>query len=288
INQQCDFDFEIVVGDDCSTDNTSEICRQFALLYPEKIRHIRNKNNLGYIKNLLMVFNECKGKFIAILEADDHWTSISKIADQVNVFKQNRNVSLCFTNSIIDDTLATNNKYYFKRSADLIFTAKDCLTHCVAPTSTFMFKKGLFEQPSWFTNLTSYEYFLIYLMADKGNIYYLNKITSCRTQHYRGQSTTTISNDSMMKCELIYLNALAKHYSTKNKKLVQNIILKNQIATISHCLAEKKIALVRELLPHVKILNLRFSKNGIQVFCSYVKLVSNYTRKKILHKDSNA
>lgn len=63
--QKCDEPIEILIGDDCSIDGTSEICLQYAVKYPNIIKYVRNSNNVGLIENYRMTLLHCKGDYIA-------------------------------------------------------------------------------------------------------------------------------------------------------------------------------------------------------------------------------
>lgn len=72
VNQETDFDFEIIVADDCSTDRTSAIVQDFFERYPEKIRFIRHKNNIGPYMNFLLVHQQAVGDYVAHVDGDDY------------------------------------------------------------------------------------------------------------------------------------------------------------------------------------------------------------------------
>ncbi len=71
VNQQTDYDFEVIVGDDCSTDDTRLIVQEFAQNYPQKIRIILQENNTGGTKNYLDVHAAACGKYVAHIDGDD-------------------------------------------------------------------------------------------------------------------------------------------------------------------------------------------------------------------------
>jgi glycosyltransferase involved in cell wall biosynthesis len=71
LNQDTNFDFEILVGDDGSLDGTADIVKEFAELYPEKIFPVFHKENIGAQKNYYSVHNIAKGKYIAHIDGDD-------------------------------------------------------------------------------------------------------------------------------------------------------------------------------------------------------------------------
>jgi len=73
VDQETDFDFEVLVGDDCSTDGTRRIVQEFAEKYPDIIKPILHSKNTGAFHNYVSVHNAAMGKYIAHLDGDDYW-----------------------------------------------------------------------------------------------------------------------------------------------------------------------------------------------------------------------
>ncbi len=86
VEQETDFDFEVVVGDDCSTDGTQEILKSIAAEYPDRVRlYLRSKNTGGRpTLNVYETTMRCKGRYLAYLEGDDYWTDRKKLQKQVD------------------------------------------------------------------------------------------------------------------------------------------------------------------------------------------------------------
>ena len=88
--QVTDFDYEIVVGDDASSDGTLDILREYASKVNQvgeklkSFRVIESKKNEGIAMNYKKVMEACKGKYIALCEGDDYWTDARKLQVQVD------------------------------------------------------------------------------------------------------------------------------------------------------------------------------------------------------------
>lgn len=85
--QQVDFDFEIVVGDDGSTDGTQDILKTYAADYPDRFVLLMSQENEGISRNYQKVLSRCKGEYIALCEGDDYWTATDKLQKQVDFLK---------------------------------------------------------------------------------------------------------------------------------------------------------------------------------------------------------
>lgn len=98
LNQKTSYDFEIIVADDCSTDSTSQIVKELAEKNPNKIVHLRRKQNRGLIGNFFSALNEnCNGEYVALCAGDDYWMDEYKIQKQIDFLDNNNNCSIVLT-----------------------------------------------------------------------------------------------------------------------------------------------------------------------------------------------
>ena len=95
--QRCNFDVEIVLGEDCSSDNTLAICRDYAERYSDMIHLIASSENVGWRENYRRCVEAARGELIAFCDGDDYWCDENRLAEQVALMEQNRNVGLCYT-----------------------------------------------------------------------------------------------------------------------------------------------------------------------------------------------
>lgn len=97
LSQECDFGVEIILGEDCSSDNTLAICRDYAERYPDMIHLIASSENVGWRANYRRCVEAARGELIAFCDGDDYWCDNSRLAEQVAMMEQNRNIGLCYT-----------------------------------------------------------------------------------------------------------------------------------------------------------------------------------------------
>lgn len=72
VDQKTDFDFEVIVGDDCSTDNTREIVLEFMHRYPQMVIGVLHEKNSGVYKNYASIHSAARGEYIAHMDGDDY------------------------------------------------------------------------------------------------------------------------------------------------------------------------------------------------------------------------
>jgi glycosyltransferase involved in cell wall biosynthesis len=96
--QKCTFPVNIVIGEDCSTDHTRQICVDFAKEYNE-IYLLPSDRNLGVLPNFLRTLKACEGKYIALCEGDDYWTDPLKLQKQIDFLEANSDYGLVHTDA---------------------------------------------------------------------------------------------------------------------------------------------------------------------------------------------
>jgi len=80
--QKTDFDYEVIIGEDCSPDSTREILQDYESNYPNKFKMLYREENWGPTKNFYDVLLHCSADYIAVLEGDDFWSSPHKLQKQ--------------------------------------------------------------------------------------------------------------------------------------------------------------------------------------------------------------
>uniref|UniRef100_A0A7V3E6Q4 Glycosyltransferase n=1 Tax=Ignavibacterium album TaxID=591197 RepID=A0A7V3E6Q4_9BACT len=184
--QRTNFDFEIVIGEDCSTDRTREIVLEYKAKYPDKIKLLLQEKNVGMMQNFIDTFNACKGKYIALLEGDDYWTDQYKLKKQVDILEAHPEYSMCFTarNVVDSDNKFLREEHY----PDKIYTTKDVVEGFIPSTQTIVLRnyqdlhKFLYQNH----NHPSGDRLVAYYCSLMGPIYYIDEVTACYRESGEG------------------------------------------------------------------------------------------------------
>lgn len=114
VSQETDFKFEIIVGEDCSTDNTRAVLRQYVDQHPDLIVPIFHQNNVGPSENARQVYEKARGKYIAHVDGDDMALS-GKLQQQFDVLEANPQAMICSHNveGILDDTISSEHHWHY-------------------------------------------------------------------------------------------------------------------------------------------------------------------------------
>lgn len=104
LTQKVSFDYEIVIADDCSTDNTPSIVKKYAASH-SKIKPIFNEKNEGFVRNWKIALSHCTGDYVAILEGDDYWLTDYRIQRQVDFMDTTPEYGMCCAKAKVWDEL---------------------------------------------------------------------------------------------------------------------------------------------------------------------------------------
>ena len=186
LKQKTTFSVELVISEDCGTDNTRKICLEYKEKYPNLIKLLLPANNLGVIQNFSQTLQACTGKYIAICEGDDYWTDKNKLQKQVDFLEQNPDFSICCHRaSVLNEKSRT-----FKTPKPLkqsVFTQEDVANHNFLQTLTEVFRSSAlkpFSEKSF--NSVSGDYFINMMLSENGKIKYLPDVMAVYRQHGGG------------------------------------------------------------------------------------------------------
>lgn len=195
--QKTNFQIEIVIHDDASTDNTAFIIQGYVDKNPDLFVAIIQKEN-QYSKGVNPLFEyaipKCSGKYIAICEGDDYWTDPLKLQKQVDFLEANPDYSLCFHDALVYWENRKSLPYYFCRDLQkTTFYLEDVIKSWFIPTASIILRRSLlFPLPNMLRDVYAGDYALLLFLALKGKIYYFNKLMSVYRQH-DSNFTATIS-----------------------------------------------------------------------------------------------
>jgi len=96
LSQIVNFKYEIIVGDDHSTDATIDIVESYVKKYPDRITLMKTDQNGGLFKNAMRILRVCRGEYLSMMDGDDSWTNAGKLQRQVDFLDNNKEYAGCF------------------------------------------------------------------------------------------------------------------------------------------------------------------------------------------------
>lgn len=218
LSQHFQYKYEIVIGEDCSTDSTLSICKEYAAKYPQIIRLLAHPTNQGLIKNYVSVMNAARGKYIAVCSGDDYWCDERKLLKQVDFMESNPDYSMCFTNAYEESNFSWEGyrKHLFSEVQDRDYYGTQIILKWIVPASSVMFKNKLLD----FSFLLSREFYaedlVQYLKLNEyGKIRGMSDVTTVYTRH-EAAITGVQDNNEKALCRYV-ANLLSVDAELNNK-----------------------------------------------------------------------
>ncbi|WP_278036308.1 glycosyltransferase [Flavobacterium nitratireducens] len=233
--QQTDFAYQLVIGEDCSTDSTRQICENFASQYPNNIKLLPALDkNIGLIANYMRTIKECDGKYIAICDGDDYWIDKYKLQKQVDFLESNPDFSIVYTrvrklfpNGEFKESVA-NTKGRTTNFDDLIFDN-------YIPSVTTLFKNIQNNQnqlPKW---ILKYPYgdwpTYLWTIKESGKIYFLDEVTAVYRVDIGESFKIRKKVSAIVKTDLLITKDILIDLNFAHKqKIVEEALIKRKIS----------------------------------------------------------
>ena len=229
LQQKVNFSWELIIADDCSTDGTREILLDYQKQYPDLIKLILQKKNVGAAQNWLQLITTPKSKYIAYLEGDDYWTDETKLQQQINILEHNPQYSGVFHDTQTLDIKGNLGLIFgtLHQTRCLEFTLDDVIS-LWSPfhTSSFLFRGDcLLNFPRDFLRYKSGDMALFILVASQGHIRYIPKVMSIYRKQGQGITENNIHQDGYIYFNRYFLfNSLRKELYPKGDEKFAQVI----------------------------------------------------------------
>ncbi len=218
--QKTDFSIQLVIGEDCSTDNTRKIVLDYTEKYPDKIKLILNETNIGLIANYVKTYTQCKGKYVAICDGDDYWTDPLKLQKQVSFLEKNPDYAIVYTNN--KNLIPSGDILISDKQDNLLTTTfNELVFNNYIPSVTVLFRnKPLPERMSKWIQQFPYGDWPTYLWVTEGGgkIYFLNEVTAVYRKNFGTSTFLRQGRNKIGEINLLILQNILKDRTFINKK----------------------------------------------------------------------
>jgi glycosyltransferase involved in cell wall biosynthesis len=186
--QKTDFPCELVIVDDCSTDGTRDVIRRYWEKWPDRIRVLLNRRNIGAGRAFTRAYAECRGQYMAMVEGDDYWTAPDKLQRQADLLDSHPGYAMCFHSvTIVWDDGSREPVIYRPPQIKETYTLRDLVESNFIGSCSRMYRKGVVpECPAWFHVMPVGDWPLHLLHARHGEIGYIDEPMGVYRQHGGG------------------------------------------------------------------------------------------------------
>lgn len=259
LNQKTTFPFEVVLGEDNSTDGTREVCVEFAQKYSNIHLRLQDRSNVIYINNtptgrynFLDCLQATTGKYIAFCEGDDFWDSENKLQTQFDLLESQPHCAGSY-----HDTYTVNfeneNTGWFRPSLPQSMKFEDLIqtTSPFHTTSFFARKEFLIDLPQFMKEVMSFDMALFLLVGSKGPLVKAQNIFSSYRKHDAGITSMPGIKNNYHRIRIDMLSHVANFIPDQGKEKFEQTILKHQNA-IERAESFQKPSLIIRVLNRIK------------------------------------
>jgi hypothetical protein len=261
--QETTFPVEILIHDDASTDGTAEIVREYQAAYPHLIRAVLQTENQWSkgIKPAQLLNKMVRGKFVALCEGDDYWTSPLKLQKQVEVLEADSCVVGVFHAVDMTDVSGVFLGRLPLEEGERHLAFQDIVAVNDRATCSILYRH---EVPgpdlSWAKDLPMRDWPLQATLAAKGPWRLLPEVMAVYRRH-EGGVWSCLDGDGVMKGTLMFYNAASKKFGQRFLKAIGHERKKLQaallhIAVQDQCWADARRYLAQYVLSSPKRLSI--------------------------------
>ena len=225
VRQKTDFKFKVFVGEDCGTDGTADIVREYAEKYPDIIVPFIREQNMGAQTNLVDLCLRANSPYIAFCEGDDYWIDDEKLQKQFDYMQSHPDVRMCYTRTRIEAPVDwhLNDWYRHDSAGDMIipectpgfrkkpfYTVTDFLVIFPNHTSSAFYRWDYdLEIPEWYFRGMIGDTPMTIMQMGMGKAVYLPDVTSVYRRSNVGVFMNASDNDHFINTRLDYVRLLA-------------------------------------------------------------------------------
>lgn len=266
VSQKTNFNYEILINDDASTDGTRKIIEEFEAKYPNLIKPVYQKKNV-YSQNIEIfdeiLYPKSSGKYIAICEGDDYWCDNNKLQLQYDFMEAHPECSACFHNTICHDLLGKSKDTTYNYWKEIHFLSPDEVFNegLVHTTSHFVRRECFLKEKETYkfsfgdyVRKTNYfRYGQLAVLPQVMSVYNSNNVTGLTYDVYNRQSEEEWENAIRKIIE--YLNYFNKITNNKYDKFIKEKIQIIDFSILNMSLVRQANNLtVKEFKQRIKII----------------------------------
>lgn len=202
LSQRTNFEVEILIHDDASTDRTADIIREYVQKYPEKFNVIYQTEN-QYSKGVFIGrLNEerARGKYIAVCEGDDYWTDPYKLQKQVDYMEANPDCTLCFHDAYVETGGKLHTNWHvipwmpenrkLASSVPRTYDAGELQLLGFVPTMSMLYVNDFHDASRWLEETPARDASIRLYITSRGYAYYMPEVMSVYRYEVEGSATT--------------------------------------------------------------------------------------------------
>ena len=226
--QNVNFEYEIVIGEDCSTDSTRAVVEEFHRRYPDRIRPQLLDRNIGALRNFTRNIEACRGEYVAFLDGDDYWTATDKLQKQVDFLDTHPDRAICCgrARAVYDSRPEDFDGWW-----DVVpvypagtYAFEDLLKTCFVLLCTMVLRREFIPPfPKWFLEMKLGDWPLCIMVAQHGKIELVDEIVAAYRIH-TGSTWSALPHLTRLNEAERMLRALDKEFGYQYADVIRESI----------------------------------------------------------------
>lgn len=212
LDQEVDFEYELIIANDNSPDNTDEVVKEVMLQHSEgkKINYIKHPQNIGAIPNFYFSFTKARGKYIAICEGDDYWIDNRKLQKQITFLEANQDYSASFHDvyMLFNDKKVSFSKHKKNSINETVYFDEVVSSDWLIPTCSFVFRKDKMNLPPFYEKMNYGDYPLFCCVVINSKAHYIDEIMGVYRRNNSSSLTNTIRTFGYLSVSADYIELL--------------------------------------------------------------------------------
>ncbi len=253
--QQVNTEVELIISDDCSTDQTVQIIQHEVKKAPANftIKLFTQPKNLGATPNFYFALKQVTGNFVAFCEGDDYWTNPSKLQTQLDFMQQHPDCSLCFHTAVNISDDPKIHRTDFSEVEDRAYSTLEIYRHWTIHTATVMMRTEVLDSKAKKVTMTrdDLQYFdtVLFMAASTvGKLYGISKRMSAYRRHDAGLSAGSVNYKRDLRHNQLD-KIIGDFYGGEIKKTADWFIFSRSRINFENLLKQFKIRNVSRFLP---------------------------------------
>jgi glycosyltransferase involved in cell wall biosynthesis len=246
LTQKTNFPFRILIGDDCSTDQSAAIIKSYQERFPDIIEAYYHPVNLGLKgpeTNGIFLLKKSNAKYISLLDGDDYWTDTGKLQKQIDFLESNPDFSICF-HAVQYKYMDAEDKYEVSGDGQKqITTFEDLTQKNFINGSSCIFRNEFYNKLSeweWILKVSARDWAIFLIVAKSGKIYFMEEVMAV----YRINNSSSWANQSkivmlkkIIETLLVFQQEFDKKYAVFFKRSISQYYM--QMSAVYHDQSKK-------------------------------------------------
>lgn len=180
LEQDIKDDFEVLIGEDCSTDNTRSILKSIEAMCPSNYHFFYREKNYGSEKNFTDLYERMQGEYFAVIEGDDYWIEKTKIQQQIDFLDKHKNYIACAHNVEVVNEKSEKINILYPECKKEEYTIYDYLSGILPGQTASILSRNYFLNKKMNKSILSVPYYAgdrrkAFFLSSNGKIYCFQK-----------------------------------------------------------------------------------------------------------------